>query len=139
MTTVDGSIYKAQFLVNSMGFLHKPNIPKFKNMDKFKGRMFHSAQWQHNFDYSGKKCAVIGSGCSGIQIVPELAKSASEVNMFQRSPSLILEKQGDGKNTVLMNFRDNLSILIWKLNFHNFRFFYSSLFPKNIFFLLCMI
>lgn len=100
--TMDGTIYKCQFLVNSMGFLHKPNIPKFKNADKFEGRIFHSANWEYSYDYTDKRIAVVGSGCSAIQIVPELAKTAAEVTMFQRTPTMIIEKIGDGVNPFYM-------------------------------------
>jgi cation diffusion facilitator CzcD-associated flavoprotein CzcO len=95
---MDGTIYKCQFLVNSMGFLHKPNIPKFKNADKFEGRIFHSANWEYSYDYTDKRIAVVGSGCSAIQIVPELAKTAAEVTMFQRTPTMIIEKIGPEEN-----------------------------------------
>ena len=46
---------------------YKPNYPKLKGMDSFKGRLFHSARWEDDFDYTGKKVAVIGSGCTAIQ------------------------------------------------------------------------
>ena len=45
----------------------KPNYPKLKGMDSFNGRLFHSARWEDDFDYTGKKVAVIGSGCTAIQ------------------------------------------------------------------------
>jgi len=93
--TTNGEIFRGRFMVNCCGFLHKPKIPKINGMDKFKGRMFHAAQWQHDFDYTGKKAAVVGSGCSAIQIVPELAKTCKEVHMFQKTPSIIVEKPGD--------------------------------------------
>ena len=68
-------IFRGRFFINCTGFLHKPKKPKFKNQEKFRGRIFHSAEWEWDFDFSGKKVAVVGSGCSAIQIVPELAKS----------------------------------------------------------------
>ena len=46
---------------------YKPNYPKLKGMDSFKGRLFHSARWEHDYDYTGKKVAVIGSGCTAVQ------------------------------------------------------------------------
>jgi len=66
--TKNGEIFKSRFLINCMGFLHKPNIPKIKGMEKFKGRMMHTAQWEHDYNYANKKIAVIGSGCSAIQV-----------------------------------------------------------------------
>lgn len=100
--TTTGEVYKGRFLVNCMGFLHKPNIPKISGMEKFKGRAFHTAMWEHDYDYTNKRIAVIGSGCSAIQVVPELAKVAKELTMFQRSAGVIAEKVGDGKYSVLL-------------------------------------
>ena len=68
-----------------MGFLHKPNIPKFPGLSDYKGRIFHSTEWDSNFDYNSKRVAVIGSGPTAIQLIPQIAK-VSNVTMFQRSP-----------------------------------------------------
>lgn len=65
--TTKNEIYRARFFINCCGFLHKPNIPKFKNAEKYKGRMFHCAQWEWDFDFTDKKVAVVGSGCSAVQ------------------------------------------------------------------------
>ena len=67
-----------------MGFLYKPNVPKFKGIENFKGRWFHSARWEQDFDWRGKKIGVIGAGATAIQVVPEMAKTA-QVTMFQRT------------------------------------------------------
>lgn len=92
--TTSNSSYEGRFLINCMGFLYKPNVPKFKDMDKFKGRMFHSARWEQDYDYTGKKVAVIGAGATAIQVVPEVSKTA-KVTMFQRTPCSVVPKLGD--------------------------------------------
>lgn len=90
-------VYKARFLVNCMGFLYKPNYPKIPGIDKFKGRCFHSARWEHDFDYNGKNVAVIGAGATAVQVVPNVAKVA-KVTMFQRSkPAPVIPKLGTWK------------------------------------------
>jgi len=94
--TESGVVYNGKFLINCMGFLYKPNFPKLKGMDSFKGRLFHSARWEDDFDYTGKKVAVIGSGCTAVQVVPEVAKVAESVTMFSRGMMTpVLEKPSD--------------------------------------------
>jgi cation diffusion facilitator CzcD-associated flavoprotein CzcO len=58
---------------------------KFPGMETFKGEMFHSARWNHNYDYQGKRMAVIGNGCSAAQIVPCVVKKAAFVTQYARS------------------------------------------------------
>lgn len=67
-----------------------PSWPKIEGLSSFKGHVTHSANWEHNYDYSNKRIAVIGNGSSGIQIVPQLAKlPGTEVKNFIRSPAWI--------------------------------------------------
>jgi len=100
--------YEGRFLVNCMGFLYKPNTPKFKGLEKFKGRYFHSAQWEHDFDWTNKRVAVVGNGATAVQVVPEVAKTAKSLTMFQRSPCAVMPKQGDVSIGPLWR-------LLWKL------------------------
>ncbi len=64
--TKDGEEYIAQFLVSGVGALHIPNVPKLNEIEKVAGTTFHSAQWNRDYDLSGKKVAVIGTGASAI-------------------------------------------------------------------------
>ena len=67
------------------GFLSAWRWPQIPGIHDFKGHKVHSASWDHSFDYSGKKIAIIGNGSSGIQILPEIAKlDGTEVTSFQR-------------------------------------------------------
>ncbi|CAK1356653.1 unnamed protein product [Cercospora beticola] len=79
----------SRFVVSAMGQLNNPQYPKITGMDDFAGRIMHSARWDKSFDLRGKKVAVIGNGATAIQIVPELAKIAESVVVFQRSPNWI--------------------------------------------------
>jgi len=90
----DNSSFEGKFLINCMGFLYKPNVPKFKGQENFKGRVFHSARWEQDYDWRGKKVGVIGAGATAIQAVPEMAKTA-KVTMFQRTPCSVVPKLGD--------------------------------------------
>ncbi len=90
--TSDGARLTAKALVSGMGGLHKPLIPAMPGADLFAGPAFHSAQWRHDVDLSGRHVAVIGAGASAIQFVPEIRKIAARVSVFQRTPPWILPK-----------------------------------------------
>ncbi len=74
-------------LVSAVGQLNRPNIPEFPGRERFAGPRFHSAEWDHEVDLAGKRVAVIGTGASGIQLIPEVAKQADELLVFQRTPN----------------------------------------------------
>ena len=90
--TKDGREYVAQFLVSGAGGLHIPLIPDFPGLDEFAGAAFHSAQWDHSVDITGKRVAVIGTGASAIQIVPEIVKDVAELQLYQRTPAWVMPR-----------------------------------------------
>lgn len=77
---------EASVIVSAVGQLNRPKIPDIAGLDSFAGPWFHSARWRHDVDLTGKRVAVIGTGASGFQLVPEAAKIASRLYVFQRSP-----------------------------------------------------
>jgi len=85
---------RATAVVSCVGFLSRPNIPVFDGADSFNGPIFHTARWPSDFDPAGKRVATIGSGCSGYQMVPELAKVAAQTLLFQRTPSWVFDTDG---------------------------------------------
>lgn len=87
--TEDGQEYVAQFLISGAGALHIPSLPDIPGLETFGGPVFHTAQWDHTVDLTGKRVAVIGTGASAIQVVPELVKIASQVQLYQRTPAWI--------------------------------------------------
>lgn len=88
----DGSTITARILVSAVGQLHRPVIPPLPAIDSFRGPAFHSAQWRHDVDLRGKKVAVVGTGASAIQLVPEVAREAEQLTVFQRSAPYIIGK-----------------------------------------------
>lgn len=64
-------------LISAVGGISYPRDIHFDGMERFKGAMFHSARWNHNVDYAGKKMGVIGNGCSAAQIVPKVSEKAA--------------------------------------------------------------
>src|SRR2546430_13641489 len=75
VSTGRGTEYLARFLVAGTGALHIPNIPTLPGLENFAGTAFHSAQWRHDYDLTGKRVAVIGTGASAVQFVPKIARS----------------------------------------------------------------
>ncbi|MEV7526931.1 flavin-containing monooxygenase [Agrococcus sediminis] len=84
--------FSADIVVSAAGHLSDPKLPSIPGLERFERPMFHSAQWDHSFDATGKRVGVIGSGASGIQIVPELAKTAEQLTVFQRSAPYIIPR-----------------------------------------------
>jgi cation diffusion facilitator CzcD-associated flavoprotein CzcO len=92
VTTKTGDEFIAQFLVSGVGGLHIPHIPKLPGIGTFQGRTWHSAQWNHDYDLVGKRVAVVGTGASAIQFVPQIAPDVAELTLFQRTPPWIMPK-----------------------------------------------
>ncbi|GAK44907.1 putative flavin-binding monooxygenase [Tepidicaulis marinus] len=88
----DGSAHEADVVAAGTGQLHRPRWPGIKGEGSFEGAHWHSAEWNHEYDLKGKRVAVIGNGASAIQFVPEVAKEAREVTVFQRSASWVLPR-----------------------------------------------
>jgi cation diffusion facilitator CzcD-associated flavoprotein CzcO len=82
----------ARALVSAVGLLSRPALPALAGLASFAGTVFHSAQWRHDVALKGKRVAVIGTGASAIQFVPELARDAARLSVFQRTPSWILPR-----------------------------------------------
>ena len=83
---------KARVLVSGMGALHVPQIPKLPGAERFAGPTFHSSQWKYDVELDGKNVAVIGTGASAIQFVPQIAPRVAKLNLFQRTPPWIVPR-----------------------------------------------
>lgn len=90
--TRDGRRYVCQWLVSATGGLSNPLIPNLPGTERFRGVMFHSATWKHDYDLRGKRVAVIGTGASAIQFVPEIQPQVAELHVFQRTAPWVLPK-----------------------------------------------
>jgi 4-hydroxyacetophenone monooxygenase len=77
-------------VISAVGQLNRPKMPDIPGQDSFQGVAFHSARWQHEHDLTGKRIAVIGTGASAFQFVPEIAGAAGDVVIFQRTPPWIV-------------------------------------------------
>ena len=92
VTTASRNIYRARFVISSVGQLNHPAIPEIPGIESFAGDAFHSARWNHRCSLAGKMVAVIGSGASAIQLIPPVAEQAEKLLVFQRSPNWLIPK-----------------------------------------------
>ena len=83
---------RAQVLVTATGHLCDPKLPDIPGLDEFEGQIFHSARWPADARLDGASVGVVGTGASGIQIVPQLAKAAAQLTVFQRSAPWIVPR-----------------------------------------------
>lgn len=88
VTTDDGQVTHAQFLIMAVGCLSSTNLPDFPGRDTFSGASYHTGQWPHEgVDFTGKRVAVIGTGSSAVQSIPLIAEQAAHLTVFQRTPT----------------------------------------------------
>ena len=92
LTLAGGETLQAGTVVSAVGQLHRPVYPKIPGLDRFKGKAFHSARWDHDYDLAGKTVAVIGTGASAVQFVPAIAPKVKKLQVFQRSPGWFIPK-----------------------------------------------
>jgi cation diffusion facilitator CzcD-associated flavoprotein CzcO len=84
--TDPGGDITARFLVNASGVLTVPKLPDIDGVDSFGGITMHTARWDHDQDLTGKRVAVIGTGASAVQVIPEIAPTVKQLTVFQRTP-----------------------------------------------------
>jgi len=89
----DGRRFEASILVSACGLFNQPAYPDIEGAADFAGTSFHSACWNQAFDFAGKRVAVIGTGCSAAQFVPEIADKVGKLTAFLRTPQYIVPKQ----------------------------------------------
>ncbi|MGE5567159.1 MAG: flavin-containing monooxygenase [Parcubacteria group bacterium] len=92
VTLASGEVLEAPVLVSALGQLNRPHFAGIPGRERFKGESWHSARWNHDVDLAGKTVACIGSGASAIQYIPEVAKTAGKVLIFQRTPNYIIPR-----------------------------------------------
>ena len=92
LTTDDGDTFTARAVVSGVGGLVDPAWPDIKGLQSFRGELFHTARWNHDFDLTGKNVAVIGTGASAVQVVPALAPQVARLSVFQRTLAWVVPK-----------------------------------------------
>jgi cation diffusion facilitator CzcD-associated flavoprotein CzcO len=91
--SADGRSWGADAVILATGQLHQPAFPRVDGADRFGGHSFHSARWDHDYDLRGKRVAVIGTGASAVQFVPEIAPKVAQLHVFQRTGNWFLPRK----------------------------------------------
>ena len=105
-----GTTFEARSIVSALGGLHTPNLPNFPGQELFQGEQFHTTSWPEGLDLTGKRVAVVGTGATAVQIVPEIADQVAELFVFQRSPVWVgPKKDPQYTSEELAEFRTNPS------------------------------
>ena len=88
LTTEDGTQLRSRFVVSATGVLSVPYWPSIPGRERYRGEAYHTGQWpKEPVDFAGKKVAVIGTGASAVQLIPEVAKEVAELVVYQRTPN----------------------------------------------------
>ena len=92
LTTADGDVHSFDVVVSAVGLFTRPLMPALVEEEPFTGTVMHSAAWDHSVDVAGARIAVLGTGSTASQLLPELADVAEQVYSIQRSPTWVLPK-----------------------------------------------
>jgi len=92
IVVTDRGTFEARILVAGLGALSEPAVPEVAGLDRFEGAMFHTAAWDHDYDLTGKRVAVIGTGASSIQVVPAIQPVVGHLDLYQRTPPWIMPR-----------------------------------------------
>ena len=90
VTTGDGQTHTSRFFISAMGMISQPQIPNIPGKETFNGPCFHSSRWPEGLEYAGKRIGIIGAGATTVQMLPEVAKDAASVTVFQRTPNFVM-------------------------------------------------
>eukprot|EP01084_Bolivina_argentea_P119915 212598_1 len=100
----DGETYECNYVIGCVGGLNIPKYPNINGIDDFKGKSIHSGEWDSNYDLTGKRVAIFGSGCSALQITPSIQPIVKKLYIIARSPTYIFPKI----DPIYSSFRHNL-------------------------------
>ena len=84
--------FEADVLITACGQLSIPSVPALPGLDQFAGEAFHTARWRHDVALAGRRVAIVGTGCSAVQVVPEIAPEVAQLDVYQRSPAWTIPK-----------------------------------------------
>jgi cation diffusion facilitator CzcD-associated flavoprotein CzcO len=92
VTLADGEVLSARYLITATGFLSQPKVPDIPGITEFAGKVIHTTAWDDEYPLTGRKVAVIGTGATAVQLIPELAKRDLDLTVYQRTPIWVVPK-----------------------------------------------
>ncbi len=92
VTLAGGETISAVYLLTATGFLSQPKMPDIPGIDTFQGKVIHTTAWDDSYDLAGKRAAIIGTGATAVQLIPELAKQVADLTVYQRTPIWVTAK-----------------------------------------------
>lgn len=92
VTVSGGAPVTARYLVTATGFLSQPHTPDIPGIGSFAGKIIHTTAWDDSYDFAGRRVAVIGTGATAVQLIPELARTVSSLTVYQRTPIWVVPK-----------------------------------------------
>ncbi len=88
----NGEVIAGRYIISATGGLINPKLPEIEGIDSFEGKLIHTARWDHGYDLTGKRAAVIGTGATAVQLIPEIAPKLGHLDVYQRTPIWVLSK-----------------------------------------------
>jgi cation diffusion facilitator CzcD-associated flavoprotein CzcO len=92
ITVADGEMLSARYLITATGFLSQPKVPDIPGVTDFAGKTIHTTAWDDKYPLVGRRVAVIGTGATAVQLIPELAKRVADLTVYQRTPIWVVPK-----------------------------------------------
>ncbi|MBF9523238.1 flavin-containing monooxygenase [Mycobacteroides chelonae] len=92
LTLADGRVITSRFVITAVGAFVEPKVPDIPGLDSFAGKVIQTQNWDHDFDLQGKRVAVIGTGATSVQLIPQMARVASHVDVYQRRAIWVFAK-----------------------------------------------
>lgn len=92
VTLAGGDTLTTRYLITATGFLSQPRTPDIPGITSFEGKVIHTTDWDDDYDPAGRRVAIIGTGATAVQLIPELAKTAADLTVYQRTPIWVVPK-----------------------------------------------
>ncbi len=118
-----GASVSARFVVMATGPLHVPQVPAIEGLERFRGKVFHSARWDHGYDLAGKRVASIGTGGSAIQYCPEIAPKVAQLHVFQRTAAWVTPRD---ERTYSARAKRRFARFDWWRRLHRARLYWTN-------------
>jgi Predicted flavoprotein involved in K+ transport len=112
-----GESFSARVVISCVGGLVDPKLPDIKGLASYRGELFHTARWNHDYDLVGRRFAVIGTGASAVQVVPAIAPVVEQLHVFQRTPGWVMPKGDAAYSERAKRIFERYPVALWLSRF----------------------